>query len=299
MYLSLLSLDCLLELPDTPSHLQSQPQSTSERSPLEMATTTTAAAPYAFTTLVTTDEYLPAALVLAHSLQVAHASTSFLSKQDHDILSTDGIPELGPTASSRSKIDLVALVTTATLSIQSIRALLTVYDRVIGVEPIGIESILAMQQLGQVQVGSDDQGSQGSDVASQSQQNLTLLGRADLGQARGAALSKLHAWRLKEYQKIVYLDADTLVLVSSEVDTLKQICKLPADPLALLIVPSTAPIGPPLCIDPRLCRLFGYRLARHLQLGCHAPHTLGRAFRWSPQPSSRIWNMGRRRSRSA
>lgn len=185
-----------------------------------MATTTTTKAPYAFTTLVTTDEYLPAALVLAHSLQVAHASESFLSKQDHDILSTDGIPELGPTASTRTKIDLVALITPATLSLQSIRALLTVYDRVIGVEPIGIESILAMQQLGQVQVGSDEgTDSQGYDVASRSQQNLTLLGRADLGQARGAALSKLHAWRLKEYQKIVYLDADTLVLVGSEVLT--------------------------------------------------------------------------------
>lgn len=185
-------------------------------------------ASYAFTTLVTTDEYLPAALVLAHSLREAHSSTSPLSSTDRKVLSRGSaeldqpLSQLGPwrlaadtTRAANSDVDLVALVTPASLSVQSIRALLRVYDRVVGVESLGIESILAMQQ--QNQIGS----STSSDVAATSvlnpvaqlnQDNLQLLGRADLGADQGAALTKLHAWRLSDYQKVIYLDADTLVL---------------------------------------------------------------------------------------
>ncbi len=39
-----------------------------------------------------------------------------------------------------------------------------------------------------------------------------LTGRPDLGEARGAALTKLHAWRLTAYSRVVFLDADMLVL---------------------------------------------------------------------------------------
>ncbi|PWN21605.1 nucleotide-diphospho-sugar transferase, partial [Microstroma glucosiphilum] len=134
-------------------------------------------AAYAFVTLVTTDDYLPAALVAAHSLRLAHSHSSLFN------------------------IDLVALVTPATLSVQTIRVLLTVFDRVIGVEPLG---------------NSD---------------NLALLGRIDLGMSAGAALTKLHTWRLTDYQKIVYLDADVLVL--------KPLAHLFASPHAFAAAPDT------------------------------------------------------------
>jgi hypothetical protein len=181
-------------------------------------------AAYAFVTLVTTDEYLPAALVAAHSLQLAHVHSSLLSKQDRIALGSnedsqgESLPQLGPwhkdkstPAPQHSNIDLVALVTPATLSVQTIRVLLTVFDRVIGVEPLGVESILAMQQLGQVKAAHDGSW---EDVSRKNSDNLALLGRLDLGMSAGAALTKLHAWRLTDYQKVVYLDADVLVLVS-------------------------------------------------------------------------------------
>jgi glycogenin glucosyltransferase len=43
---------------------------------------------------------------------------------------------------------------------------------------------------------------------SNDQENLALIGRPDLG----LTFTKLHAWRLTEYEKAVFLDADTLVL---------------------------------------------------------------------------------------
>lgn len=182
---------------------------------------------YAFVTLVTTDEYLPAGLVLAHSLRHAHSAPAHLSSADLEILGSSepsSVPQLGPWTPTvatdkpismsqvRSQnVDLVALVTPASLSVQSIRALLRVYDRVVGVEALNFDSIFAMRHSGQVKgpAGAADNGAQ---ALRQSLENLSLLGRVDLGSKRGAPLSKLHAWRLQEYSKIVFLDADTLVL---------------------------------------------------------------------------------------
>lgn len=199
------------------------PTLTRTRTRSSMAAARSGAA-YAFVTLVTTDEYLPAALVAAHSLRLAHDHSYLLSTQDKIALAGDdasqdeSLPQLGPwhkdkAASSPqpSNIDLVALVTPATLSVQTIRVLLTVFDRVIGVEPLGVESILAMQQLGQLKAAQDGSW---EDVSRRNTENLALLGRIDLGMSAGAALTKLHAWRLTDYQKVVYLDADVLVLVS-------------------------------------------------------------------------------------
>ncbi|KAL7752742.1 glycogenin glucosyltransferase [Sorochytrium milnesiophthora] len=45
-------------------------------------------------------------------------------------------------------------------------------------------------------------------IRSADQANLQLLGRPDLG----ATYSKLHVWRLTSYEKVVFMDADTLVL---------------------------------------------------------------------------------------
>ncbi len=38
-------------------------------------------------------------------------------------------------------------------------------------------------------------------------ENLTLIGRPDLG----VTFTKLHCWRLLQYTKCVFMDADTLV----------------------------------------------------------------------------------------
>lgn len=43
---------------------------------------------------------------------------------------------------------------------------------------------------------------------SEDSENLALLSRPDLG----VTFTKLHAWKLTEYNKCVFLDADTLVL---------------------------------------------------------------------------------------
>ena len=39
------------------------------------------------------------------------------------------------------------------------------------------------------------------------EENLTLIGRPDLG----VTFTKLHCWRLTQYTRCVFLDADTLV----------------------------------------------------------------------------------------
>lgn len=177
---------------------------------------------FAFATLLTTDEYLPAALVVAHSLRSVHAASSSLSEQDKEALgghhddhrqTSLGTWPINPAQARNSNVDLVAIVTPETLAIQSIRTLLAVYDRVIGVERLGIESILAMQQQGQVSLAKGKQRDT-RDVSQISLENLALLDRADLGADQGAALTKLHAWRLTDYEKVLFLDADTLVLVS-------------------------------------------------------------------------------------
>ena len=45
-------------------------------------------------------------------------------------------------------------------------------------------------------------------MSSGDEENLALLRRPELG----VTFSKLHAWRLEQYSKCVFLDADTLVL---------------------------------------------------------------------------------------
>lgn len=200
-----------------------------------MAQREATAARYAFATLLTTDEYLPAALVVAHSLRTVHASSSSLTPQDREALSVVGDDQghaeeqvhLGTWPSGggakrdrKPNVELVAIVTPETLGVQSIRSLLAVYDRVVGVETVGIESILAMQQAGQIpacdnakgKAKASDNTAVAGDVSQITLDNLHLLDRPDLGTGRGAVLTKLHAWRLTQYEKVLFLDADTLVL---------------------------------------------------------------------------------------
>ncbi|GAA6062218.1 hypothetical protein JCM10212_006453 [Sporobolomyces blumeae] len=78
------------------------------------------------------------------------------------------------------RFDTVCLVSPETVGHTSLKALEKSFDAVVGVEQIVTESW----------------------------GNLDLLGRRDLA----ASLTKLHTFRLTQYDKVVFLDADTLVL---------------------------------------------------------------------------------------
>ncbi|GAA5971960.1 hypothetical protein JCM11641_001587 [Rhodosporidiobolus odoratus] len=80
----------------------------------------------------------------------------------------------------RTRFASVCLVTPATVGHNSIQALQKVFDEVVGVEPLVTESW----------------------------EELKLLGRRDLA----LTLTKLHLFRLTHYRKVLFLDADTLVL---------------------------------------------------------------------------------------
>ncbi|KAI9258220.1 nucleotide-diphospho-sugar transferase [Phascolomyces articulosus] len=106
---------------------------------------------HVYVTLVTTDSYVPGALVLAHRLR-----------------------DLG------TNKHLACLVTPNNVSSQAKTWLSQCFHDVISVDTIKNESTTAMT-------------------------NLTLLGRPDLIET----LTKLHVFRLTQYDKIVFLDADT------------------------------------------------------------------------------------------
>ncbi|KAG1754855.1 glycosyltransferase family 8 protein [Suillus paluster] len=112
---------------------------------------------FAFVTLVTSDSYLPGALVISGALKDVHQT------QPYEV-----------------EYDTVCMVTPETLDITTIKLLRKAYDIVIGVEVI-------------------DQ----SDPA-----GLSLLGRPDLD----TVLTKLHVFRLTQYSKVIFLDADVLPL---------------------------------------------------------------------------------------
>ncbi|SNX82493.1 related to glycogenin-2 beta [Melanopsichium pennsylvanicum] len=183
----------------------------------------------AFVTLLTSDHYLPGALVLAESLRLSHAlpKTAKLSA---------GVPR----RTSALDFQVVALITPQTLSVQSIKALRRsgLFDWIVGVEPIGFQQILASS----IPAGSSSAlhanpipstmllNSDLNQKVLEMQRNLSLLGRPDLTNT----LTKLHAWRLghdsahliaqvatpahgtaqvwQGFDKVVFLDADALVL---------------------------------------------------------------------------------------
>lgn len=113
-------------------------------------------ASWAFVTVLTSDSYLPGALVTAASIKRTEEA-------------------------STRKYDLVCLVTLDTVSVQSIKALRQIYDLVISAEEIR---------------------------SGHSEHELNLLGRPDLS----STITKIHIWRLTQYEKVIYLDSDTLLL---------------------------------------------------------------------------------------
>ncbi|BGP47109.1 glycogenin glucosyltransferase [Rhodotorula kratochvilovae] len=112
---------------------------------------------FAFATLVTSDQYLPGALVTLHSLL-----------------------DIEPASPLQRDWTTVCLTTPATVGYATLQALTRAFDVVVGVESI----------------------------VTQSWEELKLLGRRDLA----ATLTKLHLFRLTQYEKVVFLDADTLVV---------------------------------------------------------------------------------------
>lgn len=85
--------------------------------------------PFAFVTLVTSDHYLPGALVVSHSLREVE----------------------GPTPTN--PYDTVCVVTPATVSVETIRALRRVFDLVVGVEEIRTRSWEELALLGECSRG--------------------------------------------------------------------------------------------------------------------------------------------------
>ncbi|KDN46789.1 glycosyltransferase family 8 protein [Tilletiaria anomala UBC 951] len=184
--------------------------------------------PHAFVTLLTTDAYLPGALVLAHSLRKHHPWPD--ASAPATLASTSSKSQLPPPRSQ--PYHLVCLCTPATLRVQTIKALRQAFDVVIGVEPLSFAGIVrdrVEEERTTAAAASASRGSPGTEkdadawkyeesarskrrVRELAEQNLALLGRPDLGESRGSALTKLHLWRLTAYRRVVYLDADMLVL---------------------------------------------------------------------------------------
>ncbi|KAI6226431.1 hypothetical protein M3Y99_01293300 [Aphelenchoides fujianensis] len=68
------------------------------------------------------------------------------------------------------------------------------------------------QQLRQQLHSTFTEATQVNVLDSNDQENLGLIGRPDLG----VTFTKLHCWRLTQYEKCVFLDADTLVIQNSD-----------------------------------------------------------------------------------
>lgn len=131
---------------------------------------------FAFVTLLTTDEYLPGALVLAHSLRRTHN----VALQPPGTLTPADVANLGsgaistPSASSSNSVELVCLVTPSTVSVRSIRALVRAFDKVVGVEPLSFSGFAATSVR-----GSRDR-SRAREIRQESQRKLALLGESAL-----------------------------------------------------------------------------------------------------------------------
>ena len=181
----------------------------------------------AFVTLLTSDHYLPGALVLAESLRLSHG------------VSKKGKLRAGAPRTAAAHFQVVALITPDTLSVQSIKALRRsgLFDWIVGVEPIGFRQILASSPPAGLETAAAANPAVPAMLDSElnakileMERNLGLLGRPDLTNT----LTKLHAWRLgrdsahliahgatsvdgssqswQGFDKVVFLDADTLVL---------------------------------------------------------------------------------------
>lgn len=136
---------------------------------------------YAFVTLLTTDSYLPGALVLAHTLRRSHS----LAHNPIGTLTSADIANLGPAGLNNhidveKKVELVCLVTPATVSVKSVKALLRAFDKVVGVEPLSFAGFAAAKVNEGKGRGMKSTKSEERKVArkarAQSRRKLALLG---------------------------------------------------------------------------------------------------------------------------
>lgn len=122
------------------------------------STTEQPSAKLAIATLLTSDSYLPGALALSHSL-ASHLSTSF-----------------------RATVHTVALVTPSSVSAKSTKVLARHFDRVVGVEQLGVGSAIvdeASRRERQVEGAVEDareRAKQSRSVRREAAKNLALLG---------------------------------------------------------------------------------------------------------------------------
>lgn len=194
----------------------------SDSHPVEAGLALRSTTKFAFVTLLTSDTYLPGVLVLAHSLRKAHS----LIANPAGTLTPSDIANLGTVGLAKAHhgdektVDLVCLVTPATVSVKSIHILVRHFDKVIGVEPLSFKSFAtnflnrsARDNQHDTQRFTQD-AKAAKHVRNETKRKLALLGRPDLGEGAGASLTKLHAWRLTCYDKVIYLDADMVILVS-------------------------------------------------------------------------------------
>ena len=98
-----------------------------------MASTNQKSAPFAFVTLVTSDYYLPGALVVGTALRDVHPS-----------------PPIFPDELDPSEFHTVCLVTPETVDVSTVKLLRRVFDVVIGVEVIEAETEEGLRLLGRV-----------------------------------------------------------------------------------------------------------------------------------------------------
>jgi glycogenin glucosyltransferase len=131
--------------------------------------------PFAFVTLVSSDSYLPGALAQVAALRDIH-----------------------PTPPTPPEVDFttVCIVTPESLDIATIKRLRKEYDLVVGVEILEQENQKGLDLLGQ------------SSPTCIYARHLPFFstGRPDLT----TVLTKLHIFRLTQFQKIIFLDADVL-----------------------------------------------------------------------------------------
>jgi len=83
---------------------------------------------YAFVTLITSDAYLPGALVVASALRDLHTSPAQLPEVD---------------------FKTVCLVTLETVDVKTVKALRRTFDLVVGVEVIAIDHSVELELLGE------------------------------------------------------------------------------------------------------------------------------------------------------
>lgn len=134
---------------------------------------------YAFVTLVTSDHYLPGALVVAAALRDIHRP------------SPEDSSELEP-----SEFHIVCLVTPETVDISTIKQLRQAFDVVVGVEVIEQDNEEGLRLLGTLLTA----------IRLCHYIEQFELGRPDLR----LVLTKLHVFRLTSYRKIIFMDADML-----------------------------------------------------------------------------------------